>query len=128
VISAMENIPVDQKIAMTGSLSVRGKVLPIGGVTAKLEAAAQAGIKKVLIPKENGKDVMIETRFYDMIDIVTVENLRDVLEQALVDCEKKEQYLKKLLPLTEDGSSTAKQLERPITADIQVPSKDAAPQ
>ena len=128
VISAMENIPVDQTIAMTGSLSVRGKVLPIGGVTAKLEAAAQAGIKKVLIPKENGKDVMIETRFYDMIDIVTVENLRDVLEQALVDCDKKEQYLKKLLPLTEDGSSTAKQLERPIVTDVQVPSKDAAPQ
>ncbi|MDR2866859.1 MAG: ATP-dependent protease LonB, partial [Methanomassiliicoccaceae archaeon] len=93
VISAMEDIPIDQSMAMTGSLSVRGKVLPIGGVTAKLEAAAQAGMKRVLIPKENGKDVMIETRYYDMIDIVTVENLRDVLEYALVDCEKKEQYL-----------------------------------
>jgi len=128
VISAMENIPVDQKIAMTGSLSVRGKVLPIGGVTAKLEAAAQAGIKKVLIPKENGKDVMIETRFYDMIEIVTVENLRDVLEQALVDCEKKEQYLKKLLPLTEDGSSTAKRLEMVMATEIPAPVTDAVPQ
>jgi Lon-like ATP-dependent protease len=127
VISAMEGIPVDQTIAMTGSLSVRGKVLPIGGVTAKLEAAAGAGIKKVLIPKENGKDVMIETKFYDMIDIVTVENLRDVLEHALVDCEMKEQYLKKLLPLTADGVSTARHLERPYISDIQRPVKDAAP-
>jgi len=126
VISAMEDIPVDQTIAMTGSLSVRGKVLPIGGVTAKLEAAASAGIKKVLIPKENGKDVMIETRFYDMIDIVTVENLRDVLEHALIDCEKKENYLKKLLPLTSDGRSTAKNLERPILSVVASP--DAAPQ
>ena len=117
VISAMENIPIDQTIAMTGSLSVRGKVLPIGGVTAKLEAAAQAGVKRVLIPKENGKDVMIETRYYDMIDIVTVENLRDVLEYALIDCPKKEQYLEKLLPLTSDGKSTAKHLERPVIGD-----------
>ncbi|MCL2786591.1 MAG: hypothetical protein FWD81_05185, partial [Methanomassiliicoccaceae archaeon] len=82
----------------------------------------------VLIPKENGKDVMSETKFYDMIEIITVENLRDVLEQALVDCEKKEQYLKKLLPLTECGSSTAKCLEKPIIADIQTPVRDASPQ
>ena len=118
VISAMEEIPVDQTMAMTGSLSVRGKVLPIGGVTAKLEAAANAGMKKVLIPKENGKDVMIETRYYDMIDIVTVENLRDVLEHALIDCDKKEQYLKKLLPITADGTSTAKHLSKPPITDI----------
>jgi len=121
VISAMEEIPIDQTIAMTGSLSVRGKVLPIGGVTAKLEAAAQAGLRKVLIPKENGKDVMIETRYYDVLDIVTVENLRDVLEYALVDCPKKEQYLKKLLPLTDCGMSTAKHLEKPVCSDSEVP-------
>jgi len=121
VISAMEEIPVDQSIAMTGSLSVRGKVLPIGGVTAKLEAAANAGMKKVLIPKENGKDVMIETKYYDMIDIVTVENLRDVLEHALVDCDRKEQYLKELLPITSDGKSTAKHLEKPPMAGIPAP-------
>jgi Lon-like ATP-dependent protease len=118
VISAMEEIPVDQTMAMTGSLSVRGKVLPIGGVTAKLEAAANAGMKKVLIPKENGKDVMIETKYYDMIDIVTVENLRDVLEHALIDCNKKEQYLKKLLPITSDGKSTAKRLDKPPMTDM----------
>lgn len=123
VISAMENIPIDQTLAMTGSLSVRGKVLPVGGVTAKLEAAAQAGMKRVLIPKENGKDVMIESKYYDMMEIITVENLRDVLEYALVDCPKKEQYLEKLLPLTKDGVSSAKVLEPPA---VHVPKKEKA--
>ena len=51
VISALEEVPVDQTVAMTGSLSVRGQVLPVGGVTAKIEAAASPGIKRVLIPR-----------------------------------------------------------------------------
>lgn len=114
VISAMENIPIHQDMAMTGSLSVRGKVLPVGGVTAKLEAAAQAGMKRVLIPKENGKDVMMESRYYETMEVILVENLRDVLEYALVDCEKKEKYLEKLLPLTENGKSTAVKLIPPV--------------
>jgi len=113
VISAMEGIPIKQDIAMTGSLSVRGKVLPVGGVTAKLEAAAAAGIKLALIPYENGKDVMIESKYHETMKIMTVENLRDVLEYALVDCPKKAKYLEKLLPLTTDGESTAKVLEPP---------------
>ena len=113
VISAMEGIPIRQDLAMTGSLSVRGKVLPVGGVTAKLEAAAAAGIKLALIPYENGKDVMIESKYHETMKIMTVENLRDVLEYALVDCPKKAKYLEKLLPLTTDGESTAKVLEPP---------------
>jgi len=63
VISAIENIPVRQDIAMTGSLSVRGDVLPVGGVTFKIEAAAKAGIKTVLIPRANLEDVLIEERY-----------------------------------------------------------------
>jgi len=118
VISAMESIPIDQSLAMTGSLSVRGKVLPVGGVTAKLEAAAQAGIKRVLIPEENAKDVMIESKYYEQMEIITVDNLRDVLEYALVDCPKKEQYLEKLLPLTKDGKSTAKVYDPPAAMNI----------
>jgi len=118
VISAMEGIPIKQDVAMTGSLSVRGKVLPVGGVTAKLEAAAAAGIKLALIPYENGKDVMIESKYHETMKIMTVENLRDVLEYALVDCPKKEKYLEKLLPLTTDGESTAKVLEPPVVAVV----------
>lgn len=113
IVSALENIPIRQDMAMTGSLNVRGKVLPVGGVTAKLEAAAESGIKMAIIPEDNAKDVMIEDRYYDMMEIYTVENLRDVFEFAFVDCPMKQQYLDKLLPLTKDGKSTVKKLERP---------------
>ena len=113
VISALENIPIDQTMAMTGSLNVRGRVLPVGGVTAKLEAAAQAGIKRAIIPKDNAQDVMIERRFYDTMEIILVETLRDVLEYAFIDCPRKQEYLEKLLPLNEGGVSTAVKLEPP---------------
>nr|WP_083790780.1 ATP-dependent protease LonB [Methanothermus fervidus] len=89
VISALENIPVDQSVALTGSLSVRGEVLPVGGVTSKIEAAAEAGIKKVLIPKSNYKDVMIEKHYEDKVEIVPVETLGEVLEHVLVGKKKK---------------------------------------
>ncbi|MBR2347625.1 MAG: ATP-dependent protease LonB, partial [Candidatus Methanomethylophilaceae archaeon] len=91
IVSALEEIPIRQDLAMTGSLSVRGKVMPIGGATAKLEAAAESGIKIALIPKDNAKDVMIDRKYYDMMEIYTVETLRDVFEYAFVDCPKKQQ-------------------------------------
>ncbi|MBR4504580.1 MAG: ATP-dependent protease LonB [Candidatus Methanomethylophilaceae archaeon] len=114
IISALERIPIRQDLAMTGSLSVRGMVLPVGGVTAKLEAAAASGIKIALIPKDNAKDVMVESRFYKTMDIYTVETLRDVFEYAFVDCPMKQQYLDKLLPLNESGGSTVKRIEPPV--------------
>jgi len=83
VISAMGRVPVRQDIAMTGSLSIHGEVLPVGGVTAKIEAAAKAGIKKVLIPAANIKDVLIEEEYADKVEIVPVSTLKDVLEHAL---------------------------------------------
>jgi len=95
VISAMENVYVRQDVAMTGSISIRGAVLPIGGVTAKIEAAALTGIKTVLIPKANLNDVLIEEEFKDKIEIIPVETLNDVLKNALVG-EGKEELLKKL--------------------------------
>ncbi|MBQ7405173.1 MAG: ATP-dependent protease LonB, partial [Candidatus Methanomethylophilaceae archaeon] len=113
IVSALEEIPIRQDLAMTGSLSVRGKVMPIGGATAKLEAAAESGIKIALIPKDNAKDVMIDRKYYDMMEIYTVETLRDVFEYAFVDCPKKQQYMDLLLPLNEGGVSTAKKIEPP---------------
>lgn len=83
VVSALENIPVDQSVALTGSLSIRGDVLPVGGVTGKIEAAAEAGIRKVLIPKSNMEDVLIEERYREKIEIVPVETLSEVLEHTL---------------------------------------------
>lgn len=88
VISALEEIPIDQSVALTGSLTVRGDVLPIGGVTSKIEAAAEAGIKKVLIPRSNFKDVMIEKRYENKIEIVPCDTLADVLDNILVGNKK----------------------------------------
>ncbi len=88
VLSAFENIPVDQTVAMTGSLSVRGDVLPVGGVTYKIEAAAQAGIKTIIIPRSNMGDVMIEDEFKDKIEIVPVSNISEVLERSMMGIEK----------------------------------------
>lgn len=98
VISALEEVEVDQSVSMTGSLSVRGQVLPVGGITAKIEAASEMGIKKVLIPKANMKDVLIEDKYLKMVEIIPVETLRDVLTHALVGA-KKEGLLKKLSSL-----------------------------
>ena len=95
VISAMEGVPVRQNVAMTGSLSIRGTVLPIGGVTAKVEAAAKAGIKTVIVPKSNMRDVLIEDKFKEVVKVVPVETLNDVIEHALVG-EGKKKLLKKL--------------------------------
>jgi Lon-like ATP-dependent protease len=113
ILSAMEGIPIRQDLAMTGSLSVRGKVLPVGAVTAKLEAAAASGIKLALIPEANGNDVMIANKYYKDMDIYTVENFRDVIEYAFVDCPKKTELMAKLLPLTDKGISHAKKVEAP---------------
>ncbi|MBP8624369.1 MAG: ATP-dependent protease LonB [Methanothrix sp.] len=83
VISAMEGVPVKQTVAMTGSLSVRGDVMPVGGVTQKIEAAAQAGIKTVLIPKSNMGDVLIDEAFRNKIEIIPVSDISEVFEYAL---------------------------------------------
>ena len=53
IISAFEGLPIEQNLAMTGSLSIRGEVLPIGGVSAKIEAAAKSGIETIIIPRSN---------------------------------------------------------------------------
>jgi Lon-like ATP-dependent protease len=100
VISALENIPVDQSVALTGSLSVRGDVLPVGGVTGKIEAAAEAGIKTVLIPETNIEDVFIEDRYKKKVKIIPVETMSDVLEYALIGKGKKS-LLKKMKKITD---------------------------
>ncbi len=100
VISAVEEIPIDQTVALTGSLNVRGDVMPIGGATAKIEAAAEAGMKKVLIPKSNMKDVMIEKKYEDMIEIIPTETLSDVLENILISGSKKDNLIEKMKNLS----------------------------
>jgi Lon-like ATP-dependent protease len=105
VISALENIPVDQSVAMTGSLSVRGEVLPVGGVTYKIEAAAQAGLKTVIIPKANLGDVLIEDRYRDKIKIVPASTLSEVLEISLYG-KKQSSFLEKIKKIAADATSS----------------------
>jgi len=113
VISAFEDVPVDQTLAMTGSLSVRGQVLPVGGVTAKIEAAAEAGLKRVLIPRANLNDVVLEARYVDVIEIVPVETLGEVLEKALVSGQNKDNLLRKLSDLVETPRTVVRPNVRP---------------
>ncbi|CCJ33884.1 MULTISPECIES: ATP-dependent protease LonB [Caloramator] len=81
IYSAITEIPVDNEVAMTGEVSIRGFVKPVGGILAKIEAARKAGAKKVLIPKENYQE-----NFKEMdIEIIPVERIEEVLCEALVD-------------------------------------------
>ncbi|QGN07525.1 ATP-dependent protease LonB [Halorhabdus sp. CBA1104] len=106
VISALENIPVEQNIAMTGSLSVRGDVLPVGGVTHKIEAAAKTGLDKVIIPKANEQDVMIEDEYKDQIEIIPVTHLSEVLEVALAGEPEKDSLVDRLKSITGQALET----------------------
>ena len=93
VISAIENIPIDQSVAMTGSLSVRGAVLPVGGVTAKVEAAIEAGMKKVIVPAANFNDIVLDQLHVDKIEIIPVSTISDVWENALTETPEKNNFL-----------------------------------
>ncbi|MEI3322855.1 MAG: endopeptidase La [Eubacterium sp.] len=85
IVSAIANIPVDRYLAMTGEVTLRGKVLPIGGLKEKLLAAKDAGMKKVLVPVKNKTDVEeFSTEITDRLKIVYVSEMTEVLKQALV--------------------------------------------
>ncbi len=105
VISAIEGIPVRQDVAMTGSLSVRGDVLPVGGVTYKIEAAAKAGIHTVLIPASNMDDVMIEERYREGIRVIPVSRIDEVLKYALVPRDEAG-FLSKVKKMAEKSAAT----------------------
>jgi len=85
IVSALSQWPVNSKIAMTGEITLRGRVLPIGGLKEKILAAHRGGIEKVLIPFENKKDIAdIPKRILNKVEIVLVRHMDEVLEQSLV--------------------------------------------
>jgi Lon-like ATP-dependent protease len=95
IISALKKIPIKQDYAMTGSLSVRGEVLPIGGVSAKIEAAIAAGIKNIIVPKTNVQDIIVDKDRLAKVRIIPVESITEVLKEVL-DWKGKEDILKKI--------------------------------
>ncbi len=84
IVSVLTGTPVRRDLAMTGEITLRGRVLPIGGLKEKLLAALRGGIKTVLIPKDNVKDLAdIPDNVKEGLDIVSVTNVDEVLEKAL---------------------------------------------
>jgi ATP-dependent Lon protease len=84
IVSVLTGIPVKADVAMTGEITLRGRVLPIGGLKEKLLAALRGGLKKVLIPEENAKDLAeIPDNVKSGLEIVPVSRVGEVLRHAL---------------------------------------------
>ncbi|NYZ77929.1 ATP-dependent protease LonB, partial [Candidatus Micrarchaeota archaeon] len=96
VISALEEAPIRQDVALTGSLSVRGEVLPVGGVTQKVEAAIEAGLKEVIIPAANEADLVLDEGDKNKIRVLPVKDLYGVLQNALAESAGKKALLKQI--------------------------------
>ncbi len=84
LVSALTRVPTRRDVAMTGEITLRGKVLPIGGVKEKVLAAHRAGLKTIILPKDNEKDLAdIPKNVLDALDIYMVETMDEVLKTAL---------------------------------------------
>ena len=94
IVSAITEIPVNKDVAMTGEITLRGLVLPIGGLKEKLLAAHRAGIKKVLIPSDNKKDLIeVPKTVLDSVEIIPVKNIDEVLKVALTKTLKRVEWV-----------------------------------
>jgi ATP-dependent Lon protease len=90
IVSVLTSTPVKKEVAMTGEITLRGRVLPIGGLKEKLLAALRSGIETVLIPKDNEKDLAdIPNNVKNALNIIPVSNIDEVLANALVEIPKK---------------------------------------
>ena len=90
IVSVLTKKPVNKNVAMTGEITLRGKVLPIGGLKSKILAAHRAGFKTIILPKENEKDLAeIPKDVLEKLNIKLVENIRQVLQIALVNKKSK---------------------------------------
>lgn len=88
IISTLTNTPVRKDVAMTGEITLRGKVLPVGGIREKVLAAHRAGIKKVLLPADNEKDIEeIPANVRKKLEFVLIHSVKEALEHALVKAE-----------------------------------------
>lgn len=96
ILSALEGIPVDQSVAMTGSLSIRGEVLPVGGISEKIEAAIEAGAKTVIIPHANKDDIVLDKKELKKVKIIPARDICDVLKNSLKKSSKRDKLIKQI--------------------------------
>jgi ATP-dependent Lon protease len=114
IISAITEIPVDKTVAMTGEITLRGIVLPIGGLKEKLLAAHRAGIKKVLIPNENKKDLVeVPKTILESMEIIPVETVDEVLKVALTKPLKRVEWVEVDQIAKKDKDKTKEEISRP---------------
>jgi ATP-dependent Lon protease len=105
----MTGIPVRRDVAMTGEITLRGKVLPIGGLKEKMMAAHRAGIKTFILPKENVKDLVeLPQKVKDDLQVLPVEHMDEVLKIALT-----RQATEERPPLTPKGNQRGKRATSP---------------
>ena len=114
IVSALTGIAIRNDVAMTGEITLRGRVLPIGGLKEKLLAAVRGGIKTVIIPKENKKDLteMGEEEILSKIEIICVDTADDVLKKALVSKVIPIKWNENDIAIAENSSTTK---ENPLT-------------
>ena len=111
IVSSITNIPVKRDVAMTGEVTLTGQVLPIGGLKEKLIAAHRAGIKEVLIPKENEKDLVdMPKKIIDEIKIIPVEYADEVLKISLTKELKKTEWVEVDMTKKDDKSQASMDL------------------
>ena len=112
IVSALTQRPVSRLVAMTGEITLRGRILPIGGLKEKLLAAHRGGIKTVLIPEENQKDLHdIPANILKQVKVITVEHMDEVLSHAL---------------MTEDGESLFRHSDLPL--HVETPQGEPRPE
>ena len=107
IISAFTGVPIKNNIAMTGEITLRGRVLPIGGLKEKLLAAVRGGIREVIIPSENKKDLseITENEILDNIEIHFVDNANEIIKKA---------FTAKITPFKNVGKKNIKLPEKPL--------------
>ena len=109
LVSSLTSNKVRKEVAMTGEITLRGRVLPIGGLKEKLYAAIRVGIKKVLIPEENKKDLAeLDKKILKNINIIEVNEARSILKHTLV---------KPIVPLSFSESQSIKTIKSPISSE-----------
>ena len=94
ILSALTGIPIKQSVAMTGSISIQGEVLPVGGVNAKIEAAVNAGLKEVVIPASNLGDVVTSAKM--KVKVIPVNNIIDVIKHTMVENQSEKRLVRSI--------------------------------